>query len=444
MCYGAAVRRCGRCSAILGRCDDMDNKTSIRDFIVKNSKLLIPFVVIVVVACTVSYALGANSRKAGEEESVPPSESAAPVESVEPVSLPEEGGEEPSVEEPPKETHLVLNENQDIQAIVDAYYDAMAAGDSAGMTALYDELTENEQLRCEEMAKYVDHISNVEVYTKDGPETGAILVYAYYRISFLNHEEEVPGWQMFYVRDDGQGAYHIKNEKNFTEEEKQYISDASGQDDVIEFHNRVTVEYNALMEANPQMLTYLGELGAQVNAAVGVRLAEQATANEPPAEEGGEEGGEESGEGSVPEGDTPDAEAPVQSTPQSALATTTVNVRNSDSEQADRLGQVEGGTRVQVQEVRANGWTKIVFEGADGYIKSEFLQMEESADGQESMGTVTANTNVNVRAAASATAEQMGTFVGGHTAELLGIEGDWCKIKFEGKVGYVKSEFVTQ
>ena len=66
------------------------------------------------------------------------------------------------------------------------------------------------------------------------------------------------------------------------------------------------------------------------------------------------------------------------------------------------------------------------------------------ADGQESVGTVTANTNVNVRAAASETAEQMGILVGGDTTELLGVEGDWCKIKFEGKVGYVKSEFVTQ
>ena len=417
-----------------------DNKMSIRDSIVKYSKFLFPAIVILVAACTVSYALGANSRKTEQpEESAPPAE-----ETVAPVSLEGEGSDEQPEEDAPKETPLILSEDAGIQALIASYYDTMASGDSAAMTALYDELTENEQLRCEEMAKYVDHISNVEVYTKDGPETGAILVYAYYRISFLNHEEEVPGWQMFYVRDDGQGAYHIKNEKNFTEEEKQYISDASGQDDVIEFNNRVNAEYNELMDAKPQLLTYLGELGTQVNTAVGVRLAEQATANEPPAEEGGEEGGEETGEGSVPEGDTPDAEAPVQSTPQSALATTTVNVRNSDSEQADRLGQVEGGTRVQVQEVRANGWTKIVFEGADGYIKSEFLQMEESADGQESMGTVTANTNVNVRAAASATAEQMGTFVGGHTAELLGIEGDWCKIKFEGKVGYVKSEFVTQ
>ena len=410
-----------------------DNKMSIRDSIVKYSKFLFPAIVILVAACTVSYALGANSRKTEQpEESAPPAE-----ETVAPVSLEGEGSDEQPEEDAPKETPLILSEDAGIQALIASYYDTMASGDSAAMTALYDELTENEQLRCEEMAKYVDHISNVEVYTKDGPETGAILVYAYYRISFLNHEEEVPGWQMFYVRDDGQGAYHIKNEKNFTEEEKQYISDVSGQDDVIEFHNRVTVEYNALMEANPQMLTYLGELGTQVNAAVGVRLAEQ---NAVPAE------GDEQAEGmEAPAGtETPDAAAPAESTPQSALATTTVNVRSSDSEQADRLGQVEGGTRVQVQEVRANGWTKIVYDGADGYIKTEFLQMEESAEGQEVVGTVTANTNVNVRAAASETAEQLGILVGGDTAELLGTEGDWCKIKFDGKAGYVKAEFVTQ
>ncbi|MCI8543021.1 MAG: SH3 domain-containing protein [Lachnospiraceae bacterium] len=410
-----------------------DNKMSIRDSIVKYSKFLFPAIVILVAACTVSYALGANSRKTEQpEESAPPAE-----ETVAPVSLEGEGSDEQPEEDALKETPLILSEDAGIQALIASYYDTMASGDSAAMTALYDELTENEQLRCEEMAKYVDHISNVEVYTKDGPETGAILVYAYYRISFLNHEEEVPGWQMFYVRDDGQGAYHIKNEKNFTEEEKQYISDMSGQDDVIEFHNRVTVEYNALMEANPQMLTYLGELGTQVNAAVGVRLAEQ---NAVPAEGDGQAEGTEAPAGT----ETPDAAAPAESTPQSALATTTVNVRSSDSEQADRLGQVEGGTRVQVQEVRANGWTKIVYDGADGYIKTEFLQMEESAEGQEVVGTVTANTNVNVRAAASETAEQLGILVGGDTAELLGTEGDWCKIKFDGKAGYVKAEFVTQ
>ena len=424
-----------------------DNKTTVRDFFVKYSKFLFPAIVILVAACTVSYALGANSRKAEQEESAPSLK-----ESIESVSLgAEESGEQSGEsnqpqqpqEETPKETPLILSEDAGIQTLIATYYDTMASGDSAAMTALYDELQEDEPLRCEEMAKYVDHISNLEVYTKEGPVAGTMLVYAYHRIVFLNHEEEIPGWQMFYVYDDGQGTYHIKNEKNFTEEEKQYISEVSGQDDVVEFNNRVNAEYNELMEANPQLLSYLGELGTQVKAAVGVRLAEQ---NAPAQGEGDgqAEGAEAPAEGSEAPAETPDAQAPTESTPQSALATTTVNVRSSDSELADRLGQVEGGTRVQVQEVRANGWTKIVYEGADGYIKSEFLQMEESAEGQEVVGTVTANTNVNVRAAASETAELMGILVGSETAELLGTEGDWCKIRFEGKVGYVKAEFVTQ
>ena len=294
LCYGTVVEAV---PLFKERCGDMDKKTTFRDFIVTNSKFLFPLVVIVVAACTVSYALGANSRKGDQGESQPPSTE----ESVEPVSLAEEGsGEEPSAEEEvpaPKETPLVLNEDAGIQTLVTTYYDTMASGDSALMASLYDELTENELLRCEEMAKYVDHVSSLEIYTKEVPATDALLVYVYYKLCFVNHEEEVPGWQMFYVLDDGQGALRIKNEKNFTEDEKNYVVEASKQDDTVEFNNRVNAEYNELMEANPQLLAYLGELGVQVDAAVGVRLAEL---NAPPAQEGDSAGGEAAGEGTDP------------------------------------------------------------------------------------------------------------------------------------------------
>ncbi|MCI9221636.1 MAG: SH3 domain-containing protein [Lachnospiraceae bacterium] len=416
----------------------MDNKSQIRNFFVKNSKFLFPVIVIIVAAVTVSFALNANRNKAEQESGAPSSE-----EAVAPVNLAEERSEEvPQETQTPKETPLIPNENEGIQAIVAAYYNSMQLGDSAGMAALYDKLTEEEMLRCEEMAKYVSYISNLEVYTKEGPEAGVTVAYVYYKICFLNHEEEVPGWQTFYLCDNGQGGLYIKNEKNLTEEEKQYVGDISGQDDVVELNNRVNVEYRELMEANPQLLSYLGELGNQVDIAVGVRLAEQVASSEPaqgdntvPAE-----GSEQGTEGTQ----TPDPNTEAQTGPQSAVATTTVNVRNSDSELADKLGQVEGGAKVQVQEVRANGWTKIVYEGGDGYIKSEYLQMEESAEGQEVIGTVTANTNVNVRAAASETAEQVGILIGGDSAELLANENGWCKIKYDGKVAYVKAEFVTQ
>lgn len=415
--------------------------TTIRDYIVKNSKFVFPVIVIIVVAVTVSVALHAGRAKAGEGEGEEESSQEGVAEAV---VLSQEGEEAaPEETEAPKETPLLVNEDAGIQAVVTAYYDAMVSGDGAGMEALYDELTENERLRCEEVAKYLESVSGIEIYSKPGPVDGATLVYVYYRVCFQNHAEEVPGWQMFYVCDDGQGGLSIKNEKNFTEEEKEYVKAVSKQDDTVEFNNRVNAEYNELMEGNPQLLSYLGELGLQVDTALGVRLAEMNAATEPPAEEGSPEEGaapEEGGES--PAGDVP-ATPPADSGPQYATATTTVNVRSSDSEQADKMGKVMSGTKVQVQEVRVNGWTKIVYEGGDGYIKSEYLQMEESADGLETIGTVTANTNINVRSAPSQEAEVMGVLPGGESLELLGNEGDWCKVKYNGKVAYVKAEFVT-
>ncbi|MCI8789497.1 MAG: SH3 domain-containing protein [Lachnospiraceae bacterium] len=417
-----------------------DKLTTIRDFIVKNSKFLFPVIVIAAVAVTVSIALNAGEARAGQGEEESSQES-----TMEPMELSSEEGEVPPEETPaPIEIPLAVNEDAGIQAIVTSYYDAMVSGDSASMAALYDNLSENELLRCEEVAKYLERVSGIEVYSRPGPVDGTTLVYVYYRVCFQNHAEEIPGWQMFYVCDNGQGGLYIKDEKNFTEEEKEYVKVISNQDDTVEFNNRVNAEYNELMEGNPQLLAYLGELGVQVDTALGVRLAEMNAATEPPAEEGTPEEGavpEEGGE-AVPAADVPET-APVDNGPQYATATTTVNVRSSDSEQADKLGKVVGGTKVQVQEVRVNGWTKIVYEGGDGYIKSEYLQMEESAEGLETIGTVTANTNINVRSAASEEAEVLGILPGGESLELLGNENGWCKVKYSGKVAYVKADYVT-
>lgn len=453
-----------------------DNLTKIRDYIVKNSKFLFPVILIAVVAITVSFALNAGNKKDSEEsqESV---EESLPEESVEGVVAEATPEPEPPA---PEEAPLVANEDEAIRTLILQYYNAMASGDSAVMSAIYDEISDNDLLRYEETAKYLSSIPAVDIYTKPGPVQGTTVVYVYYRLCFLNHEEqEVPGWQTFYVCDNGQGGLSIKNELNFTEEEKEYIVAVSAQADVVELNNRVSVEYNELATEHPELLTYMGELGKQVNATIGVRLAEQnASAGNPeegaqPAEGAPQEGeqpvegepqgegqpaeGEPQGEGQPAEGepqggDVPaeggesqgQPEAPTEIGPRYATATTTVNVRSSDSEQADKLGKVAGGDRVQVQEVRVNGWSKIVFEGGDGYIKSEYLHMEESADGQQVIGTVTANENVRIRSAASEEGAQIGLMVGGDALELLAVENGWCKVIYDGKVGYVKADYVTQ
>ena len=208
----------------------------------------------------------------------------------------------------------------------------------------------------------------------------------------------------------------------------------------MEFNNKITVEYNELMVEHPEVLQYISELDSQVSIAVGEKLADQVTGDSQNTETG-TEGGEQTAEGQDTSAEGTEQPAEEQG-PQYVTTTTTVNVRSSDSEQADKLGKVTGGTKLQVLEQRPNGWTKVDYEGKEGYIKTEFLQLAEGAAGAETIGTVTATTNINVRASASETADRLGVLSGGDSAELVGTEGDWSKIKYNGQIGYVKSEYV--
>ena len=188
------------------------------------------------------------------------------------------------------------------------------------------------------------------------------------------------------------------------------------------------------------MLQYISELDSQVSIAVGEKLANQ-VAGDQNTDSLRKAEIRRHGRTGYP---TPKAQSsPAEEQgPQYVTTTTTVNVRSSDSEQADKLGKVAGGTKLQVLEQRANGWTKVDYEGKEGYIKTEFLQLAESAAGAETIGTVTATTNINVRASASETADRLGVLSGGDSAELVGTEGDWSKIRYNGQIGYVKSEYV--
>lgn len=407
-----------------------DKRTSILDYIVRNAKFVFPVIVIVVVAITVSVALkarNAGSNEGEEDISIPGEVN---------VSLPESGtSPEGDMREIPEEVPLVPCEEESIHSIITSYYDAMLTGDRASLMDIHDSISENDLLRYEENAKYLDNLTVLDVYTKAGLSEDAALVYVYYKVCFMNHEEAVPAWQTFYVCKNDQGVLYIKNQNSFTEEECDYIKKVSAQDDVVEFNNRINVEYRELMETHPELLAYMDEFSRQVNVAIGVELAEQnKEGEEPMPEEGGE----------APEESTPQEDTPVTAGPQYATANATVNVRKSDSQQAEKLGTVTEGSRVEVQEVRVNGWTKIIYDGKDGYIKSEFLEMQESAAGQTIIGTVTATTTINIRSAAGEDAERLGVLAEGESLDLLAMEGGWCKVVYNGGVAYVKAEYVTQ
>lgn len=395
---------------------------SIGNYIIKHNKVVLPAVVVVAVAITVSVSLSLSNRhKEAQQE-------------AEIASAASETATETATEEVP----LVANEEGAIYTLIATYYNAMATGDEETLRSVCDEISDKDMYRYVELSQYIDYYPTLEIYTKTGPEEGSVIAYVYYKISFVGHEEEVPGYQALYICTNDQGGLYIKRGEN-SEEVNEYIKTVSTQDDVVEFNNKITVEYNELMVDHPEVLQYISELDSQVSIAVGEKLANQVAAETQVAEAGTEEGSTDGQDTQTENGEQQEAE---DQGPQYVTTTTTVNVRSSDSEQADKLGKVSGGTKLQVLEQRPNGWTKVDYEGKEGYIKTEFLQLAESAAGTETIGTVTATTNINVRASASETADRLGVLSGGDSAELVGTEGDWSKIKYNGQIGYVKSEYM--
>lgn len=395
----------------------------VRDFAVKNSKIVFPVIIIVAVAATVTFSLKASNAEALEE----------PLASLAMESM--EASPTPAPEVLPQETTMEKNTDGALYTLIATYYNAFATGDVDTIKSISSYMEETEEIRIPEMAKYVESYPVIEIYTKPGPRENSYLAYVYFHMTVTGYEEEVPGMDTFFVCTNEDGSLYLNTDEVVPDAELEYIREISLQDDVVELHNQTNVECNAILTNNPDLFYYVQELVADVKKTTGETLAAQNSEGDSGAQEGENEFPQED------EGDSQPAE-PVVSQPTSGTTTTTVNVRGSDSEQAEKIGKVSGGTEVQIVEQQLNGWTHIIYEGKDGYIKSEFLSVAEVADTSQVIGQVTATTNINVRLTASQDAVKLGVLTGGETVDLLERADGWCKIIYSGQIGYVKEEYV--
>lgn len=408
---------------------------SLCDSIIRHSKIVFPLVIIAAVAVTVMVALRVKNADAQEDGTQPASTQGAAVTG-------ETGADGAEITRVVPNDPLELNTDSAMHSLIATYFNSLANSDVETIKTISTGMMDTEEIRIQELGKYIDTYPSIDIYTKKGPEENSYIVYVDFTVTFDDCEGLFPGINSFYVRTDESGQIYIvlgEVEKDVLD----YIAEVNFQDDVVELYNRVNVACNELFLSNSKLFDYVKEMESEVNKATGETLAAAQAAEQP--ETTPEAGNETPAEGAAEQ--PPVEQPPAQTGPLYATATTTVNVRSSDSENAEKLGKVAGGTKLEVTEQRANGWSRVVFEGKEGYIKSEYLQVAasgESAEGTTAVGSVTASANVNVRASASETADKLGVLAGGDSAELLGEEGEWCRIKYGGQVGYVKTEYIQK
>lgn len=401
----------------------------IGNFILKHSKIVFPIILIVCVAITVVIAL-----KAGEAKE----EAATETTRIESVSSSDVT--EASIGVPVTEEELQINAYPEINALVMDYYNAVADGDVEKVLTISNHVDDTEQIRIRELSNYIDSYPSVVIYTKPGPAADSYLAYVNYQVKFTGYDNMAPGIQTFYICTAEDGSLYM-NEGDVEEYVTDYIQQVNMQEDVVELFNKVAVEYNELLMSDAGLSVFLQELNTQMDISVGEALAAAEAAKEQEEAEAQEEetaGGEQDAEGETTEEIQPTG--PVE-----ARTTTTINVRSSDSETADKLGKLDGGTKIEVLEMRANGWSRIEYNGKEAYVKSDYIEVieVEDASGVEASGTVTATDTVNVRAKDNETAEKLGVVYEGDSLELIEhLDSGWSKVKYKGRVAYVKSEYV--
>lgn len=409
----------------------------LKDLVIEHRKIVLPVVLVAAILITLGIGMSANRKKQQQEE-------------VQANAKPEQesaGSEGLTVPDVPLEE----NAYPEINELVMKYYKALEETDTDALTEIVSPLTDTVLIRFTEWAKHTQACPAVNIYTKPGPREDSYIAYVYAEIQIAGYEETVPGLTSFFICRNEAGNYYINMEEEIDKEEADYITALNLQDDVVDLNNKVTAEFNQLVQTGSDAAQAFIKVEESITKGIQEALLAKQEAEQP--EEAEAPGQEESGS----------EEPQTVSVAKKVKATDVVNMRSSDSEIADKLGKAQIGDTFDVVEERANGWTKLTDGTKEFFIKSEYLEVvsEETATaetGQEteqaeqtpavnpslgSSGYVTAKTTVNIRKGASETAERLGTIYMGERLELLMNQADgWCKVKYKGQTAYVKSEFV--
>ncbi len=319
---------------------------------------------------------------------------------------------------------LEADKYPEINELVVTYLTALADGDVDTMMEICSNVTDTEKIRIEELGKYIDAFPEYNVFTKLGPVENSYVVYAAARAQFPGIDTLVPGIYCLYVCMDEEGNYYI-NEDTLTDEELAYIDAVASDESVMELCNSIDEEYQELVETDSEIASYIELTSNEIRDAVGTALASASSDDEESTDE-----------------ETDDT---VVAKSCQAKTTDTINVRSSDSTAADKLGTITKGTTIDVIEIRVNGWAQIEYNGQTAYVKTDYLEILSSAENEPTNGYVVTTDTVNVRASASIEAEKLGTVAAGEVLEWVeDVTGGFSKIKYDGSIAYIATEYLEK
>ncbi|WP_026508918.1 SH3 domain-containing protein [Butyrivibrio sp. MC2013] len=467
------------------------NEFNLLELLADNKKIVMP--VALLAALGITFAIAVSAGKKDDAVGIVSSVEGVEVSSNE---ISDEAGSGVSVAA--GDIEMEENAHADVTDLINRFYTAQAAGDLDTIEDVTDGMTEAARVRFREAAEYIESFNNIKVYTKNGPEANSYITYVCYDEKFTGHDAQIPGLTTYYIRSSEEGKLSIYFGELDTAT-NDYIAELNLQDDYVDLSNEVSVNFNSMLAESPELEAFLTDLSEKLTEAVGKELAMAATDEENGASKEAPEGegeileddsaveGENDSTDTATEGGEDGAEAeaePENNQPAVAkvilVANDVVNVRSSDSINADKVGKTEKGKKYTCIEELGNGWSKIEFSGASGgvgYVKTEFFDKASEAvedsnksdnaednkpaennntssnssnsdnksSGVDSNGTYHVRETVRIRESASTESDIVTNAYQGDEIEVTNYRADgWCEVEYKGKKGFVKTEFLEK
>lgn len=117
-----------------------------------------------------------------------------------------------------------------------------------------------------------------------------------------------------------------------------------------------------------------------------------------------------------------------------------LNIRLGTGTSYDIIGVYIKGDVVQVYEISDNNWGRVKYNGQDGWISMKYAKILISKTGTY---YVSGSDSLNIRAAASADAELLGSYIKGDEVVITEISGSWGKVSFNGADGWVSTNYLS-
>lgn len=334
-----------------------------KELLQKYKNYIIVLVILLVAIVTLARSCGQNTAKENTE--------GAQQEQTEQTDQPEETAE---AEEP---NELEENTHSSVERLVSKYLDCIVNGDTDALSEIVDELSDSDKEEVQKLSKAYESYSNLQCYTKKGPEDDSYIVFVCCDMKITGVETLAPYISCLYVsaKDESGNRYIRYNNVEEDQELQAYVQELEQDPEVKALYDDVNTRYQEALESDATLAEFVQNATGKANentetAEQEASAEEETTEQEDAQEEDTEEPAAEEQTEETAEEETPAAETQNRET----RVTESVNIRSEASTDSDRIALAYQGDAITQIESYDNGWSKVEYKGETGYVKTEFLE----------------------------------------------------------------------